>query len=315
MVYKFRLQPKKRTFPAVTKLYKLSDNKDLVYELRPNSGLDLKKSGIEIKINSAGFRDKEYGLKTGNKKRIIFVGDSLTYGWALNLHETYHKQLEELFQAKNYNVDVLGMGVVGYNTVQEYYLIEEKALKFKPDIIILQICPNDFERTLGIKKKDKGEDYILIPYHDVSIPYVLGRGAISRFLMRNSHFYKFINLKIEQLIRKKNKDYSAKEYFLLGEEKAFRFLEKLKNLLDSEGVIFAAVIFPYRKIKGSYRYAALHEKIAGFLAKQHIPYIDLYDDFNTKGPPDIWTDNIHPNVKGNRIAAEKLFDFLSPLLQ
>jgi len=147
VVYPFSFHPGKSVFQAVTKLYRLSKNKNLVYELCPNSGLKLEERGIEIKINGFGFRDKNYNLNKGDKKRVIFVGDSLTYGWSINLHETYHKQLEELLHSKNYNVDVMGMGIVGYNTVQEYYLIKEKVLKFNPDIIVLQICSNDFRRT------------------------------------------------------------------------------------------------------------------------------------------------------------------------
>lgn len=334
-VYKFKLQPKPRTFPAVTTLYTLSENKNLVYELRPNSSLKLEKRGIEIKINSAGFRDNEYSRQKGSKKRIICVGDSLTYGWNINLHETYHKQLEELLRQKSYElsrvedsgrkegspgkaisagegIEVLGMGVVGYNTAQEYYLIKEKALDFAPDIILLQICPNDFERTLGIKKQEKGKSggYILVPYHDVPIPYMFGASSIDRFLMRVSHLYKFINLRLEMLARKWNKNYSAAEYFLMGEDTAFRSLEKIKALLDKRGVKFGAVIFPYKKVKGSYRYASLHSRVGAFLEKHRVPYLDLYGAFNKAGTVDNWSDNIHPSVEGNRLAAEKILDFI-----
>jgi lysophospholipase L1-like esterase len=314
LVYPFRFHPRKKVFHAVTKLYKLSENKHLVYELCPNSGLKLEKSGIEIKINGFGFRDKNYSLNKGDKKRVIFVGDSLTYGWQINLHETYHKQLEVLLHSKNYDADVLGMGIVGYNTVQEYYLIKEKVLKFNPDIIVLQICANDFRRTLGIKKETKGEHYILIPYRDVAIPYVLANSSITQFLMRLSHLYKFINLKLELLIKKWNKNYTAKDYFLMGEEKSFRYLIKIKKFLDEQGIKFCAVIFPNKKTRETYRHASLHQRIRSVLTNLHVPYIDLYREFNIIGSADIWADKSHPNGKGNRIAAEALLDFLLPML-
>jgi lysophospholipase L1-like esterase len=316
VVYPFRSHPGKNAFHAVTKLYKLSSNKNLVYELRPNSGLKFEKLGVEIKINGFGFRDKNYSLEKGDKKRVIFIGDSLTYGWSINLHETYHKQLEELLHSKNNDADVMGMGIVGYNTVQEYYLIKEKALKFNPDIIVLQICSNDFRRTLGIKKEKKGKNYCLIPYHDLAIPYVLAKSSITHFLMRNSHLYKFINLKLELLIKKWNKNYTAKEYFLMGEEKSFRYLKKIKNFLDGEGIRFCAVIFPNRKTSGEpYRYTSLHKRIGNLLTNLQVPYIDLYREFNITGPADIWADKSHPNGKGNRIAAKTLLDFLLPMLR
>ncbi|MCK4765938.1 MAG: SGNH/GDSL hydrolase family protein [Candidatus Aminicenantes bacterium] len=314
VVYEFRFQPKKKRFPAVTRLYRLSENGNLLYELRPNSGLEIKKRGVKVAINGYGFRDKDYSLEKGEKKRIIFVGDSLTYGWDLNLKDTYHKQLEALFLSQGYAVDVPGMGVVGYNLVQEYHLIKEKALRFDPGIIMLQICPNDFERTLSIKKQAKGKKFLLIPYHDVAVPYVLQKGAVSDFLMRVSYLYKFINLKVGILIKKLDKDYRAKDYFLLGEEEGFRHLKKIKTLLDSKDIKLGAVIFPQRKTGENYRYASLHKKIGVFLDGMGVPYIDLYEKYNVEAPPDIWVDNIHPNAKGNRIAAQVLFDFLLPLL-
>ena len=315
IVYEFRFHPKKRVFHAATKLYRLSKNKNLVYELRPKSNIELKKLGVKVEINGFGFRDKEYSLNKGDKKRVIFIGDSLTYGWVINLHETYHKQLEELMRAKNYDVDVMGMGIVGYNTVQEYYLIKEKAVKFNPDIIVLQITPNDFRRTLGIKKEEKNNTYSLVPYHDVAVPYVLKKNSITHFFMRGSYLYKFINLKLELLIKKWNKNYNVEEYFLLGEEKSFRYLEKIKEFLDKEGVKFAVVIFPNKKTRETYRYASLHKRVRDLLTKLRVPFIDLYEEYNIKEPEGIWADGIHPNVKGYGIAAAKLFDFLLPMLQ
>ncbi len=314
-VYKFRFPPKKKSaFSAVTTTYRLSAGKGLVYELKPGSGFEIKKRGLSIRINNSGFRDQNYSPAKSDKKRIIFIGDSITYGWGLNLQETYHKQLEALFRAKNKATEVMGMGVVGYNTVQEYYLTREKALEFNPDIVVLQICPNDFQRTLGIKKKQKGKSFRLIAYHDIAIPYILGKGSFSRFLMRNSHLYKFLNLKIDGFLKKLNKNHEADEYFLLGEDEAFLHLEKIKNLLDKEGIKFAAVIFPQKNKKQGYRYRTLHKKIALFLNRLKVPFIDLYESLNAKSAGNLWMDNIHPNKNGNRIAALELYNYLLPLL-
>lgn len=315
VVYDFRTHERRRGFQAVTKLYRLSKNKNLVYELCPNSELKLEEEGIDLKINYFGFRDNIYNLNKEGKKRVIFIGDSVTYGWSINLHETYHKQLEERLHAENHDIDVMGMGVVGYNTVQEYYLIKEKVLKFNPDIIVLQICPNDFRRTLGIKKENKGKHYILTPCRDLAIPYVLEENAITHFFMYHSHLYKFINVKLELLIKKWNKNYTANEYFLMGEDTSFRYLTKIKHFLDGKGIKFCAVIFPYRNNGEIYRYASLHKRIGDLLTRLRVPYIDLYREFNIKGPADIWADRIHPNAKGNRIAAETLLDFLLPMLR
>lgn len=107
LVYEFRFSPRGRAALPIAKTYHLSKNKKLLYELLPNSAKEI--NGIEFKINSFGFRDKKYLLRKRHDKRIIFIGDSITYGWMLSLDDTYHKQLERLLQSGGYDVDVMGM--------------------------------------------------------------------------------------------------------------------------------------------------------------------------------------------------------------
>ena len=312
VVYRFKFSPRGIAPLPVVKTYKLSKNRHLLYELIPNSRARIE--GINFEMNSWGFRDKKYRVRKQHKKRIIFIGDSLTYGWLLHLDETYHKRLEKLLNTRDYDVDVMGMGVAGYNTIQEYYLIKEKTLQFNPDMIILQICPNDFERTVSIKKYREGKKLVLVPYHDFSIPYVIRKVGITKFLMKYSHLYKFINLKLFWLKRKYDQNYSPEENFLLGEEKSFRYLKKIKNLLDRKDVQFSAVIFPIRKANEVYPYASLHEKMHNRLEEWRVPYLDLYEELNIKNKEGIWIERLHLNAKGNEIAAHKIFDFIVPLL-
>lgn len=312
LVYKFKFSPRGIAALPIAKTYSLSKNKHLLYELLPNSTAKIK--GIKYEINGFGFRDKKYRIRKGNEKRIIFVGDSLTYGWEIHLRETYHKQLEMLLDSRGHDADVMGMGVAGYNTIQEYHLIKEEALKFNPDMIILQISPNDFERTVGIKKYQKGRKLVLIPYHDFSIPYVMKKTGITQFLMKYSHLYKFINLKLYWLKKKNNESYSPGEFFLLGQEGSFRHLKKIKNLLDRKGIKLLAVLFPVRESEGIYPYVSLHKKIHIRLEEMEVPYLDLYEELSIRNKEGIWIDKFHLNAKGNEIAAYEILNFIDPYL-
>src|SRR2546426_7316948 len=52
-------------------------------------------SGVDVRINSLGFRDREVVLpKPAEVFRILAVGDSVTFGFGVDLAETYVKQLE-----------------------------------------------------------------------------------------------------------------------------------------------------------------------------------------------------------------------------
>lgn len=311
--YQFKFSPRGKANLPASKTYRLSKNKHLLYELLPGS--KAKNQGKEYVINAFGFRDKEYRRRKVNKTRIIFVGDSITYGWRVALEETYHKQIERLLYNRGYDVDVMGMGIPGYNTIQEYYLVKETVLDFKPDILILQIAPNDFERTVSVKAYREGKKLTLIPYHDYSIPFVIKKTKFTYFLMRNSHLFKLINLRLYWFINKRDSDYTPRDVFLLGEEDSFRYLGKIKKLLDREDVRFAAVIFPFQLRGDADSFASLHERIHQELEKMQVPYIDLFDELNTKCIGNIWIGRLHPNEHGHRIASLAVLKFLEPMLE
>jgi lysophospholipase L1-like esterase len=121
--------------------------------------------------------------------------------------------------------------------------------------------------------------------------------------------------KIFWLKKKRNEDYTPEEVYLLGEEKSFQYLERIKNYLDNKEIPLSIVIFAFRKIEDDYIYASLHKRIHEKLDEMKVPYLDLYEEFNlnNKGK-NIWLDRLHPNANGYQIAAQKLSEFLIPLL-
>jgi lysophospholipase L1-like esterase len=315
-VYKFKFSPRGLARIPVAKTYKLSENKNLLYELLPDS--KARNRGVDFVINSFGFRDKEYQKKKVSKIRLIFVGDSITYGWGIPLKHTYHKRLERRFHARGHDVDIMGMGVVGYNTIQQYHLIKEKTLDFNADMIILQIAMNDFERTLRIRAFEEGKKLSVSPLHDYSIPFIIKRTRLTHFFMKNSHLFKFINLKLYWIKNKRNPGFTPKDMYLMGEENSFHHLRQIKKLLDSKEIPLAAVIFPFRKSKDVYPYTRLQNRIHQELEKMGVPYLDLYDVLNIETEESIWNiwrDRMHPTVRGHNLASRALIRFLKPLLQ
>jgi lysophospholipase L1-like esterase len=307
----FQFRPKRDVAIFASQTYRLSRNKDLLYELVPDS-LAVSK-GIEFRVNSSGFRDKPYRIHKGDKKRILFVGDSLTYGWLIPLPDTYHRQLEKILLDRGYEVETMGMGVVGYNLIQEYFLVKEQVAKFNPDLLVLQIGPNDFERTVSVKKTANQGRLLLTPYHDFQIPYMFPKNGFTRFLMSRSHLFKFINLRLYWFRKKQKKDFTPKDIFQMGEEKAFRYLDRIIDFSRNNKIPLAVVMFPFRNNGDHYIYAALHEKIDRRLRRIKIPFLDLDKPLHAVMSRNIWVDGLHPNRDGMEIAARELADFITPL--
>ncbi len=99
------------------------------------------KKGAEYTVDYStiqkGFRhfDKLDSLK----KRLLVVGDSYTQAVEVNSAAMYGRVLADSLDLALYNY-----GQAGYGTLQQAMLIEEVFDTIQPDLVILQMCSNDF---------------------------------------------------------------------------------------------------------------------------------------------------------------------------
>jgi hypothetical protein len=125
-----------------------SDNPMRIFE--PTPGSSGTGWGTEISINSHGFRGPEIAVKKpAGVKRIAVIGDSITFGNNLPPGHEYPAQLQQLFDDENKNVEVLNLGLGGYDTLQEVATLEEVGLQFSPDVVVLGYCINDIGVASG----------------------------------------------------------------------------------------------------------------------------------------------------------------------
>src|SRR3989344_4718354 len=110
-----------------------------------------KYENIEIKINNQGFRDEEHEYEK-NKKRIIVLGDSVTFGAGVNQDDTYVARMQK---ERRDEIEIINMGVNGYEMDQEYILFLEEGKKYDPDLILLGIVLNDINQIEVQKLKEE----------------------------------------------------------------------------------------------------------------------------------------------------------------
>ena len=115
---------------------------DLEYELVPGArGFAW---GRDMAINSHGFRDRERALeKAAGTRRIVTIGDSITFAGAMDARSRFTERLEAQLRTAGQGVEVLNLGVGGYDTLQEAAVLEHKGLAFDPDLVLLVFCIND----------------------------------------------------------------------------------------------------------------------------------------------------------------------------
>ncbi len=93
----------------------------------------------EIAINAAGFRDTDHAIaKPTGVLRLAVLGDSFAEGREVALQKVFWKRLESpLAACLARPVEVLGFAVNGYGTAQELLVLEQTALAYQPDIVLL----------------------------------------------------------------------------------------------------------------------------------------------------------------------------------
>ena len=93
---------------------------------------------LRITSDENGFR--MFGdLDSGDKKKVLFIGDSYTQAMEVSDRYTYFAQLQN-----DLDIEIFGLGTGGYGTLQSYLLLQKWLDLIQPDIVIYQFCTNDF---------------------------------------------------------------------------------------------------------------------------------------------------------------------------
>jgi lysophospholipase L1-like esterase len=104
-----------------------------------------------VRVNSLGLRGPELAAKEANERRILFLGDSLTYGQGVADDETVPVALERALQEREprHRWNVVNGGCRAYGTESEIGLLEELGERIQPDVVLLGWYWNDVsERTI-----------------------------------------------------------------------------------------------------------------------------------------------------------------------
>lgn len=124
----------------------------------PRVGYTFKRSyrgpafGTELATNSLGYRGAEWELaKPAGTLRLVLLGDSHAFGLGVPSAQTVGELLRERLEKRlRTRVEVLNFGVNGYNTLQERAVLESKALRYAPDVVLLLPCNNDADKAMWV---------------------------------------------------------------------------------------------------------------------------------------------------------------------
>lgn len=149
-------------------------DQDVGYALRPNTeGWWTREKLTYIKINGAGFRDREHSVaKPSGTFRIAILGDSFAEAFQVPIEQTFWSVIEERVQgcspAPRAKVEVLNFGVSGFSTARELVLLQKRVWQYSPDLIVLLVTPGNDIRDNSLK---------LTEYKNQPLPYFVFRNG------------------------------------------------------------------------------------------------------------------------------------------
>jgi len=248
--------------------------------------------GVNVKINSHGFRDDEVSKAHSEGRRIVFLGDSLTFGWGVEKQDGFEHLIERELNARS-PTEIINFGTGNYNTVQEVNLFLDKGLDYRPDHVVLFYFINDAE----------------VAPHKSRFPWLGSVRIVTFFWSRGKA------LLAQHTSSGDFKDYYAALY--RDDAEGFRNAKKamlqLRDACAEHGIELQVVLLPELHQLNPYTFEAEHALVTDFLKRNGVEVIDLAPKFRgVEVPFDLWVsfDDAHPNARAHRLIARYTVDFI-----
>jgi lysophospholipase L1-like esterase len=128
-------------------LHELRPDRPWLYGLRPGAEGRLRDTGDALyRINADGYRGpRALEPRPPGAIRAIVLGDSLAFGYGVEEAQAFPRVLEALAaeRAPAARLEVVNLGVGGYNAWNEARLLEDVGPRLDPDLVLVQFCISD----------------------------------------------------------------------------------------------------------------------------------------------------------------------------
>ncbi len=138
--------------------------------------------------NKAGLRmDREVSPKPpAGRQRILFVGDSLTFGYGVDQGMTFVDLLDKRARRAGMPFDFVNAGFAsGFTLDTEYLFTRETASQLNPDQVIVGVCiANDLQDMLLTRWRVDTDELVSLEKHNDWIPAWIKRSAFVNWLVK-----------------------------------------------------------------------------------------------------------------------------------
>jgi len=258
------------------------------YILKPDQ--DVYRFFAHTHTNRYGMRSDEVGAHQAGTLRLLFVGDSITYGTSrVDQREIFTEILHrDLPAIVNRPVEVLNASAGAWAPANELSYLRSRGT-FDADIVLLVLNDGDLTQpraTLGMV----GDD----------LPQKRPATAIGEL------FTRYLRPRMTYWMKRKDAGDSVDSNAGQVTRDNLADLDGIEELATQKGAWLAVIFIPFRKDIGAKSYEA-EGVIRGWAASHNAALFDLTAAESPYSAAEITLDNgIHFNGKGNRILAQSI---------
>lgn len=247
-------------------------------------------------INASGYRDRERSAtKPPGVVRVVVIGDSVAYGYCDPGQEPFPigERFTEVASRElgcvtgaPCTVDIVNLGVSGYDTEQEVAFFVEKGLRLGPDVVVVAFSLNDFgEAAREIESFREQQGWPLLRrYSRPVVRAAIDRSALVRLLAARLPFVEH------------------------GDPRPELGFDRLHALAAEHGFRVVVAVFPRFDVHGTDALSARHHDLALQLARDRgFDTLDLRPHF-AASPAGLTSEcgPEHPDRRGHELAGRVL---------
>jgi lysophospholipase L1-like esterase len=261
--------------------------------------VDMKRT-FPYRTNAHGLRDRDRPAKAPGRKRVLVVGDSYTWGYAIAEEEAFPQVAERMFVERGRaDIEVINGSVPDYNSRQERVLLEQLVPVYQPDAVVLAYVVNDAEPTTSMP----------------TAPEEVYRHSRSWLL---SEVAERLNRKVfRRRLLPSAKDNVGSNYLDGFEEGSVKWrdsraaIREMRDLAAAAGSSFTILMLPdfTQHLDDRYGLRTIHDAVARWGRELDIPVFDLLELFRGEDQSKLivpWDG--HPNPDAHRRIAGFLVD-------
>ncbi len=271
---------------------------------------------ITYRYNNAGFRDVDHPLaKRSDITRVLVLGDSVTEGSGVEQDQIFSHYVQDLLGSR---YEVVNLGMSGLNTPQEIHVLEVDGLKYEPDVVVLNFVLNDcdfYSELRAAERFQNEKDARIGLLGDMTVDPRLKR------LLKSSALIYFLKTRIEYIQGRMSGKDEKNYYAALWENPECRKrivsgFDRLHLLQQQHGFTVHVVLWPLLVDYAAYEFGNIHSWVTDMAKQRGFHVLDLRSVYASHPYRELQVtaeDNVHPNGKGHRLAAQAYVDWSRPL--